>query len=261
MTLLDFLAQFTNFKDFSRKSKILVFSYYLRKHRGITEFSGADIRRAFQEAMIRVPSDLGKLLQALSSGRNSPLLKAPTKHGYSLSLDGLNEVESVLATRPSSPGRQAEFLSLALPHLKRSVIRVNDENRRKFLAEAIACLGVEARRATIIMTWLTTIDHLQDYILQHKLNEFNQALARRQDIYGRMAIADKDDFGDIKESVFLEVCRSARVITRDVRKILDEKLGIRNSAAHPSTITFHDTKVVNFVEDLVDNVIVKYKLS
>jgi len=261
MTLDEFLAQFTNFKDFSRKSKILLVIYYLRKYHGITEFTGADIRRAFREAMIRIPSDLSKLLSALSSGRNSPLLKAPTKHRYSLSIDGVYEVEAVLAAKPSTAQRQNEFLALAIPHLSKTLVRVNDKNRRDFLTEAISCLKIEARRATIVMTWLTTVDHIQDYILAKKLNDFNQALTRRNDRYNRIAIVDKDDFGGIKESVFIEVCRSARIITNDVRKILDEKLGIRNSAAHPSTVTFHDTKVVNFIEDLVDNVILKYKLT
>ena len=67
-------------------------------------------------------------------------------------------------------------------------------------------------------------------------------------------------FSDIKESVFIEVCRSSNVITNDVRKILDEKLGIRNTAAHPSTVKIHESKVVNFVEDLVDNIIIKYEI-
>ena len=52
--------------------------------------------------------------------------------------------------------------------------------------------------------------------------------------------------------------RSARLITNAVRKILDEKLGVRNTCAHPSDVEVHRTKVINFIEDLVDNVIVKY---
>lgn len=258
--MLEFISQFAGFKDFARKSKIVVFAYFIRKYRGSAEFSAADIRRCFQEALLKVPSDLGKLLQELSTGRNSPLLKSSARHRYSLSLDGLNEIESVLATRPPTIRSQAEFLSLALPYLKKTIVKVNDKNRRKFLAEAISCLGVEARRATIVMTWLTTVDHLYDYILAKKSAQFNQALSRRTDKYSTLSITDKDDFGDIRESTFIEVCRSAKIITNDVRKILDEKLGIRNTAAHPSTVEVHDTKVVNFIEDLVDNVIVKYKL-
>jgi hypothetical protein len=56
------------------------------------------------------------------------------------------------------------------------------------------------------------------------------------------------------------VARSAGVISNDVRKILDEKLGIRNTCAHPSAVDIHRSKVVNFIEDIVDNVIVKHPL-
>ena len=69
----------------------------------------------------------------------------------------------------------------------------------------------------------------------------------------------KDDFTDIREKAFIEVCRSANVISNDVRKILDEKLGIK-ILVHPSDVEIHKTKVVNFIEDLVENVIVKYAI-
>jgi len=58
------------------------------------------------------------------------------------------------------------------------------------------------------------------------------------------------------------VTRSADVISNDVRKILDEKLGTRNSSAHPSAIAIaiKRSKVIAFVEDLVENVVLKYKV-
>lgn len=260
MTIKDFINRLPNSNEFSRKSIILLFSYYLRKYKGIVEFSTQDIRQCFKESLIRVPTNLSKLLKELSSGRNSPFLKNSKKNIYSLSLNGLNEVENFLVTEPNPIESYNEFIKTALPYLKRVISKVNNENRKKFLAEAIACLGVEARRATIILTWLTTMDHLYDYILTKKLFDFNSALSKRSDKYGKLVISTKDDFSDLKESIFIEVTRSAKIITNDIRKILNEKLGIRNTAAHPSTIEIHDSKVVNFVEDLVDNIIVKYKL-
>ena len=197
----------------------------------------------------------------MSRGKNSPLLKGSKNNTFSLSIVGINEVESVYKPDSDSVDSYNDFIKTALPYLKRIISKVNDNNRKNFLAEAISCLGVEARRATIILTWITTIDHLYEFILQKKLSEFNNALSRRTDKYGKIVISLKDDFGDIKESIFIELARSANIITNDVRKILDEKLGVRNSASHPSTIVIHDTKVVNFIEDLVDNVIVKYPVN
>ena len=110
------------------------------------------------------------------------------------------------------------------------------------------------------MTWIATMDHLHEYVFTHKVAEFNAALAKRSDKISKLTIQSRDDFGDIKESAFIEVCRSAKIITNDVRKILDENLGTRNSCAHPASIQISDSKVVSLIEDLVENVIAKYEL-
>ena len=140
------------------------------------------------------------------------------------------------------------------------IAKLGDDNQRKFMAEAVSCLAVDAPRATIVMSWAGTIDHLYDFILKYKLSEFNSALARRSDRHRNITITSKDDFCEIQEKVFIEVAKSAGVITGDVRKILDEKLGIRNTCAHPSTVEIHRSKVVNFIEELVDNVIGKHPI-
>lgn len=260
MNPLDFLSQFPKHGDFSRKSKLLLFAYYLRKHRGIPEFGSKEIRECFESAMLRVPGDLSAILKNQSSGRDSPIIKSKTKGHYSLSIHGLKEVEVILPGSPSTPEGVSNFLAAAIPYLKKTIAKVRDETRRDFLAEAISCLGVQARRATIVMTWLATLDHMYEYVLKKKLAEFQAALKKRSGKESNLTIAGRDDFGEMKESVFIEVCRSAKIISSDVRKILDEKLGTRNSCAHPSTIAVSDSKVMSYIEDLVDNVIAKFEV-
>ncbi len=178
-------------------------------------------------------------------------------------MPGLNEVETYLTSKEQTEVEVDAFLRNAIPYLEKVVAKVSELNQKKFLAESIACLGVDAKRASIIMTWAAIIAHLYDYTLENKrrLAEFNAALKRRSDRYNKVVITKYDDFADIPESIFIEVCRSAKIISNDIRKILDEKLGIRNTCAHPSGVEVHKTKVVNFVEDLVDNVIVKYRIK
>jgi hypothetical protein len=259
MTLLEFLRGIPNFQEYSRKSKILLLAYFLRQHRGLIEFAARDILACCRGVM-KPPSGLPQQLKLLSKGKNSALIAGSKTGSYSLNLVGLNEVEGYLSSTAQSAHSVDVFLAQALPYLKRVLARVTEENQRKFMAEAVSCLGADARRAAIIMTWAGAIDHLYSYILRHKLADFNKALGRRADKYSHVKIVAKDDFCDIKESVFIEVARSANIISNDVRKILDEKLGIRNTCAHPSGVEVHGTKVVNFVEELVDNVIVKYTL-
>lgn len=139
--------------------------------------------------------------------------------------------------------------------LRDLLTKISNPSEKIFLEEAIKTYEVEAYRASIIMVWLLTLDHLFEYILANKHQDFIVALRKANN---KKSIHSKDDFGDIKESQFIEICRSAGIISNDVRKILDAKLGIRNSFAHPSTIILPESKALEFIEDLVINVILKY---
>jgi hypothetical protein len=256
----EFLGQFPKHGDFSRKSKIVLFAYFLRKHRALTEFSTKDIRQCFADSLQRVPTNLPTLLNALAKGKDSPLLKGTNVGRYSLSLTGLNEVEAILPSEASAPEELSVFLKAAIPHLRKIITQVSDERRREFLAEAISCLGVQAKRATIVMVWIATIDHLYEHVVNHRVSDFQAALALRNDKVGKLNISNKDDFLDIREAVFIETCRSAKIISQDIRKVLDERLGLRNSCAHPGELKISDSKVVSYIEDLVDNVMAKYPI-
>jgi hypothetical protein len=64
----------------------------------------------------------------------------------------------------------------------------------------------------------------------------------------------------MQESKLIEIARGSKIISNDVRKILDTKLGIRNSSAHPTSISISEVKATDFIIDLVDNVITKYEV-
>ncbi len=254
MTPTEFLSQFPNNNKFSRTASTLLFAFYLRKYKGVTEFKSAEIKKCFKEADMREPTDMSSILRKLSTGRNAPVIKVKTS--FALSRYGLDEVDGIL---PETKTSQQEMDAL-IPNLRRILIKVDDEGRRELLAEAISCLGSGARRASIIMVWVVVIDYLYEYVFKCKIMEFKAALSKRKGKLSQLEIKTTDDFMEMKEADFIDVCRSAKIITKDVRKILDEKLGIRNSCAHPSSIIVRDAKVISFVEDLVDNVVAKYTI-
>jgi hypothetical protein len=146
----------------------------------------------------------------------------------------------------------------AAPHIEALLGQVSRADAKSFLDEAYLCLRANAPRAAIVMTWVVVVDHLYEFVLAHKLPDFNTELSKKN--WKLKKVSTKDEFSEIKEKDFIEVCRAASVFSNDVRKILDEKLGIRNTAGHPSTVTIHGGKAANFIEDLVDNVILKLKL-
>lgn len=247
-SLQDFLAAF-DLTQASYKSQILLVAYYMRLA-GVIEFSATELAEQFRQGFLAPPDHLSTRLSQLAKGKVAPLLRI-TAGRYSLSIHGIKDVETFIKTKPGT--------TAATRYLEKLVGRLKESTHRRFLAEAAACLEIGARRAAVVMTWLLTLDHLQEYILTHKLSDFNAALKKRTDVKS-LQIASKDDFSDLKESILIETARSARVISGDVRKILDEKLGFRNTCAHPSDIEVHDTKVINFVEDLVENVMLKFPI-
>ncbi len=139
------------------------------------------------------------------------------------------------------------------------VSTVTDPTENRFLEKAINCYRVQAFRATIILVWILVFDHIQKYVFSDsaRLGDFNKALAANPDKTVNK-IVKYDDFSDLKESKIIEIMHSARIITKDVKRILNEKLGIRNSAAHPSAIQFDGHKATEFVSDLINNVLLKY---
>jgi len=100
--------------------------------------------------------------------------------------------------------------------------------------------------------------HLQRYIIAHKLTEFNAALPRVVQNGRIKAVKTIDDFSELKESQFIEICRAANIVSNDVRKILEEKLDFRNTCAHPSNVVVHETKATAAIQDLIDNLVLKY---
>ncbi|HAY34163.1 MAG TPA: hypothetical protein DCY06_08495 [Bacteroidetes bacterium] len=134
--------------------------------------------------------------------------------------------------------------------------KIKNPENKEFLKEAIDCLEIKAFRSAIIMTWLMVIHHLYEFIINKKLIEFNTELGKKG--FKIKSISKIDDFGEIKESVFIELARAAIIISNDERKILDEKLGIRNTCAHPNNIIIKESKAINFIEDLIENIYLKF---
>lgn len=258
-SLSDFLLSVPGIGDLSLRSHILLVAYHLRRT-GTTTFSGALLRKAFGEAGLPPPANLNIRLNQLSKGKKAPLVRL-SAGTYSLSLFGAQEVDEFLET-PLPTGREAPAggIGSALQSLEKLVAHMATGAERQFLAEAVACVQVGAKRAAVVMVWLLAVDHLYRYILAKRLAEFNLALAKRPDAKG-LTIKTRDDFTRLRdEKTFVEILVSANAISKDVRKILDQELGFRNSCGHPADIFIPDGKVVACIEDLVHNVILKYPL-
>ena len=140
-----------------------------------------------------------------------------------------------------------------------------DLAEQDILKEALICLRHDAGRAAVIMVWNIAFYHLCQYILKNKLKEFNNRIPIRfsgkWDASDMPLIKKYEDFGDeMKESEVIEVANSAGIITGDMHKVYIEKLGKRNSAAHPSTIHVTQVQAEGFIDDLIRNTVLRLKI-
>lgn len=244
-----FYKSFENIEEFGNSELIELFVYFFTEELGNESATAKQVETCFAGCDLSVPSSVGSYLSRGTKGSSPVFIKADK--GYRLQ----RQIKEKIAERLGAGKVEVHTNT----ELRKLLSNVPDGDTREFLTEVIDCFDVGANRAAIVMCWILTMDHLYEYILKHKLADFNVVLARNTDKRVKVTIVNtKDDFSDIPESKFIEFCRSGRIISNDVRKILDEKLGTRNSCAHPSGVIVRKSKTIDFIEDLVSNVILKY---
>lgn len=238
----------------SLKSSELIgyFAYFLTMENDESVAATTAIDDCFRACDLSPPKNTAAHLSAALNGRNAKFVKVTG--GYRLQRAYREQIASKLGVSASIIQTSAELrkLELMLP----------SGAEKGFLKELIDCFEIGANRAAIVMCWMLVIDHLYEYVLKHHRADFDAVLAKNTDKRVRVTqIQSRDDFSDILEGKFIEFLRSAGIISNDVRKILDEKLGIRNSSAHPSAVAIKPSKVVEFIDDLIENVVLKYPVA
>ncbi len=223
------------------------FVYYLTVEQGQEAATAKLIAECFSSCDLAIPA---RLSAYLSEGvKSKPTRYVKVASGYRLHRHFGDTLSERFGANRVVMQTSAELRSLE-KHLA-------DGPQKTFLTEAVDCFEANANRAAIVMVWILTVDHLYDYVLKNRLMEFNVALAANPDKRIKKA-SSKEDLSEIKESKFIELCRAANIVSNDVRKILDDSLGVRNTAAHPSSVEVTRSKAIAVIEDLVINVIKKF---
>lgn len=247
--LTSFISLIDGFYSLRPAQQIDYFAYYLNICLKITEFSPKNISDCYEYCRLPPYSNISSYLIANSAKPKIGIQAFIAKKGkYQITKH--RELEIMDKLKPAEGHQQVEKSLRAL------LSKLPNPSENSFLEESILTFEVGAYRAAILMVWLLTIDHLYEHVLRTNSSAFNNQL--RLMGQNKVIINTKDDFGQIKESTFIEACKGAGIISSDVRKILDTKLGIRNSFAHPSAITLPKSKALEFIEDLIENVIFKY---
>ncbi len=137
--------------------------------------------------------------------------------------------------------------------------QIANSEERVFYEETRLCLKAKAYRAAIVMGWNLIYDHLIRWVYfdQKNLNDFNKDLItrwinkRKNQKY--TPIVDLDDFGNIKESMVVDVCHKSKLIDKHDFEALDSGLKKRNKFAHPNSTQTADGPIASgHVSELVN---------
>jgi len=243
-----FFSKLYEFATWPATKQVDYVVYYLLAIEGATSVTAKAISETTTKLDLRQYKRLPQYLSESATSKNGKYVKV-AGGGYRLERAEFDVIDKIVKNEPTKVSVSSQLTDL--------VAKVTNSNENRFLNEAINCYRVESYRAFIIMVWIVTMDHLQKHIFANFLAEFNAALAKSPDKKIKK-IVNYDDFSDLPENKLIELARSSSVISNDVRKLLDEKLGTRNSAAHPSGIKISGHKATEFAIDVIDNVLLKY---
>lgn len=251
--LESFVLQIPDLQSKSSAELIDYFVYFITVFAEEGAATSAGVERCFEMVRLQKYSNISAYLSKHSKG-GSKAKYIKSKFGYQLERNSQLNIQKLLHSGPSK---------LETSHLLRGLLsKISSPENKSFLLEAIDCYEIGARRASIVLTWLLATNHLYSYVFKLHLAAFNLTLASNNDKRIKISSITKlDDFSEIPEGKFIEFLRSSNIITNDVRKILDTKLGIRNTSAHPSAIVISEVKATDFIIDLVENIIVKYEIQ
>jgi hypothetical protein len=187
-----YIKHISDFKDLKNSEMIDYFSYYLIIYKHFETIKPKQIAECFSELHIPAYSNIPKYLSDKSKKTKGSQKYIKNKDSsYKLTRQRIDELEQTIIV-----DKQVAQVNSSLNSL---LDKLTNESEKNYLHEAILTFEVNAYRASIIMVWLLTIDHLYEYILNGKITEFITAL-RKANI--NKSIRSKEDFGEIKESQF-----------------------------------------------------------
>jgi hypothetical protein len=251
MDLKEFINHLDSFATWDGKKQVDYLAFFLLTHKGLSSFTAKQIDECFDDIPMNEYSRTAPYLSEEVAKRSGKYKKIKSR-GYTLVKHSYDEIHLHVQNEPSKTKVSHQLTDL--------IAKVSDLHELSFLQEAINCIAIKAPRAAVVMLWILTMSHLENYIFLdiNRLKNFNDAVTKHPNKKSVKEIKIKDDFSEIKESIFIELMSSANIISGDVRKILDEKLGIRNTSGHPAGVIISEHKATEFAIEVINNVLLKY---
>ena len=245
--LADFAGSSLGFYKKTAVDQLLAFAWFVEARQQRACFDGTHMRQCFKDAGID-PPDMSVYLPRLASKKPPQLTKE--KDGYRLAASVRRELDIRLGGDPTVIAVAKVLTDLPT--------RLSDLQEREFLTEALSCYRVRAFRASIVMAWNLTYDHLIRWVFgdTSRIKSFNAGIVSKYP-KKNLLMAKPEDADALKDIEFIEAARNANLLDKNTTQILKDKLNRRNMAAHPSRVKITQHQADDMITDLVANVILK----
>lgn len=240
-TLIEFLHPL---RRASRTTQVQAALYYCKYYRRLdTGVTVAEVRDALIEA--RMPgAKKANLPQAL---RNSAPYARSLSHGvWEITSTGVERIRDELAL--PAPVAQPEHDVASLEALAAAV---KDRVVRDYVEEAVKCLRVDARRASVVFLWTGAVATIREHVWRFGPTSIEAALKAHNP---RAKFRKKGDFEAVADTNLLQIAHDMEIYDKSQKKRLSEALDLRNDCGHPVKYTPGEKKVASFIEDLVATV-------
>jgi hypothetical protein len=242
MTLVEFIAPL---KGKPNRDICLAVLYYKHRYEQVEALTVEQIRASMMGARVRGARQINVADVLAKSGHYVDSAGVVgTRRQWKLTGAGEQHVRSLLGLPESEPEIEHDVASLT-----ELAQKLPDSEVRKYVEEAIKCLGVGALRAAVVFLWTGAIRTLQDKALSVGVSQLNAAILKH-DSKARH-VGKLDDFEYIKDKVTLLAVEAVGIVDKGERSTLEEALNLRNRCGHPTKYNPGIKKASSFVEDIM----------
>lgn len=216
---------------------------------GQTHYAPADLKaRAVGGGFREVKSwNIADILGRAS--KQVPPLALRVAAGWEVTTDGIKHLAQLGVVDSSSATATVNS------QLRSHLAKIKSEQIRSFVEEAVSCSEQGLNRAAVVFSWIGALSLIYEFVLKHKLAEFNTA-ARAKNAKWKDATTI-DHFGLMDEGEFLDLVASpiVGVLGKNVKEDLKNTgLKLRNGCGHPNSMKVGPAKTAAHIEFLIQNV-------
>jgi hypothetical protein len=165
--------------------------------------------------------------------------------GWKLTKPGLQHVAAL-------SHRTAPAASPVSMKLRAHLVKITNDDVRAFVEEAVKALEAGLFRSAAVLAWVGAVALIYDYVVKHKLAEFNQEATSRNSKW--KAATNADDLTRMKEHDFLQILPVISIVGKNVKEELEGCLRFRNGCGHPNSMRVGEARTASHIETLILNV-------